>query len=647
MLDFLEVEEFVGRRWHRWAANAASYPRFPDAAARLDRLKGPLDVFFRAAGGPPGLPIEPIMARNSRHRLTWRQRLGFDEEPADQPRRDEEQVLLPPVLDYFPRQAQNRDHYYCLTAFLALDGEPLPVPRRHPFQHDVAFLRRVYRLAGELQERFPALHRRYINLCAQLRKLRPRRRLPLQEAAVEGAVRVLLGDPEPTGTSYTADILAAIRAGEHADLPFCASRDYRPFLPVPLWGVPARLGTGRGRDDISTEEGPGASANATPQQGKRKARRRHQDQSERDDPLVLNRFEKMLSWAEMVNVNRMVEDEDEEEAQKTSEDIEEITLSPHPQTAATRLRMDLDLAPGAVTGEPLAGPLTYPEWDFRKKCYLPNHCAVHTGEQPETGEAWTPDEQTRKRIRAVRRQFEALRPRNELLRGQIDGTELDMDAAVRSRCDLAATGQGSDQIYVNPRTQARDLAVAILVDASLSTEAWLEDRRIIDVEKEALLVLAHGLEGCGDPAAIFSFTSHRRHRVRVHTLKAFAEPAGDTITRRIGALRPGHYTRMGAALRYVTGELKQRPERHRLLLVLTDGKPNDSDYYEGRYAIEDTRRAVLDAQRNQLTVFGVTIDSEAQRYFPYLFGRGGYTIVKRPEHLASALPAIYRRLIAR
>jgi len=170
---------------------------------------------------------------------------------------------------------------------------------------------------------------------------------------------------------------------------------------------------------------------------------------------------------------------------------------------------------------------------------------------------------------------------------------------------------------------------------------------VIDVAREALLALAHGLALSGDDYAIHCFTSRRRERVWVSTLKSFDEVMGERVERRIQALQPGHYTRMGPAIRHCTELLAQRPQRHRLLLMLSDGKPNDTDYYEGRYAIEDTRRAILDARHREVQVFAVTVDREAEAYLPRLFGRGGWAMVSRPEHLPQALPAIYRRVTSR
>lgn len=118
----------------------------------------------------------------------------------------------------------------------------------------------------------------------------------------------------------------------------------------------------------------------------------------------------------------------------------------------------------------------------------------------------------------------------------------------------------------------------------------------------------------------------------------------EQVERRIRALEPGRYTRMGPAIRHCTALLAERPQRHRLLLVISDGKPNDTDYYEGRYAIEDARRAILDARQQEVRVFGITVDRDAQAYVPRLFGRGSWAMVNRPEHLPQALPAIYRKI---
>jgi len=214
---------------------------------------------------------------------------------------------------------------------------------------------------------------------------------------------------------------------------------------------------------------------------------------------------------------------------------------------------------------------------------------------------------------------------------------------VRDVADRRAGEGGTDRVFTDTRPAARDLSLAVLMDVSLSTDSWLGDRRVLDVEMGALLALTHGLTACGDEHGIFTFTSRRRS-VTVATVKGFDEPLDGKVVRRIEALKPGQYTRIGAAVRHVTTELARRPHRHRLLLLLTDGKPNDIDHYEGRYGIEDTRMAIREARKAGLCVFGVTIDENARDYFPHIFGRGAYAIIRDIARLPTALPAIYRQI---
>jgi nitric oxide reductase NorD protein len=132
--------------------------------------------------------------------------------------------------------------------------------------------------------------------------------------------------------------------------------------------------------------------------------------------------------------------------------------------------------------------------------------------------------------------------------------------------------------------------------------------------------------------------------VRFHNLKGFDEPYDNRIRGRIAAIKPGYYTRMGAAIRHATGLMLKQQSQQRLLLLLTDGKPNDLDQYEGRYGIEDTRVALLEARKLGLRPFCVTIDREANDYLPHLFGVGGYAVIRRPEELPRELPLLYAQM---
>lgn len=636
MASFWEPEEFVGGLWHRLVGNTASYRHHPEAAVRLDEMRVRLGVLFRATGGPGAVRLAAGTDETSHHRLGLRQRLGLDTEKLARPRYDGVTLQLPDSIDLFAEPSLNAGLYEWLAIFFAHAPPASPLPD-DPLRADLVRLRNAHLATGRALDGLPGLRPLHARQCAALLAARPARRLSGQEAAVEALVMAMLGadtQPDRTLSALVADPAApldGIRSGP----------DYRPFLPVPLWGDLSAQPTGSA-PAAGTEDEAGSGEQADGK--RRKASRRNSDQTQRDDPLMLNRFEKILGLAETVNLNRKVEDDDAENARKAAEDLDEISLGQHERRAATRLRLDLDLAPADADLAPLTAEILYPEWDWRRRRYLPDHCRVIAEPAALEGEEWRPDDDALRRIRLVRRQFEAMRPRRRRLPAQPDGDELDLSALVASVTDRRAGGCGSDRVFTAVRTIARDLSVCVLVDVSLSTDSYVEDRRVLDVEKEALLVLTHGLTACGDEHAVLAFTSHRRHRVEVRTVKEFGQPLNARVLRRIQALRPGRYTRMGAAIRHATAQLKDRPHTHRLLLVLTDGKPNDTDHYEGRHAVEDTRMAVLEARRAGLKLFGVTVDEKGRDYLPFIFGPGAYAIFPHVGRLSAALPALYRQL---
>jgi nitric oxide reductase NorD protein len=638
--EFLEYEEKVGRLWHRLIGEPSSWPSFPEAAVELEGMRNALAVFFRGVGGEPGLELVAAGGRRSGHRLRLRQRLGMVEERVVRAERTDELVLLPPRLDLLPAAELNRDLYLWLAAFLA-HARAAPGRADDPLRADLARLRAAHGTTARVLNLFPGLRPVHDRLARAFLALWPKRRLPSLERRVEGVAQGLLGAPSPDPELWTAVVAGGSPPGKVA-----APGSYKPLLPVPLWGE-VRAGAARvGTEDELPDEAAlqeGEDREAAPR--RRGQRREEGEPDERGALTLINKGELLLLATEMVGVNRPDDEEDPDAAQRAADDMDELAFGSRDRKSSSRLRLELDLDARPVDPTPVrAAALAYPEWDHRRGTYLPNHCAVLAGTAPEEGEAWQPDEAARRQIRRVRRQFEALRPRRETLRGQLDGHDLDTDALVRSRVDLAAGGGGGgDAVYLEARSRARDLAVAILVDASLSTDAWIQGRRVLDVEKQALTALAWGIEACGDPSTILAFTSRRRE-VRVDALKGFDEPLGEAVRRRIAALRPGQYTRMGTALRHAAAQLEARPERHRLLLLLSDGKPNDVDHYEGRYALEDTRKAVHEARRQGIAVFAVTVDRGAQSYVPHLFGRGGYAIVGHIGGLPDALPRIYRQV---
>ncbi|MFZ3183173.1 MAG: VWA domain-containing protein, partial [Pseudomonas sp.] len=184
-----------------------------------------------------------------------------------------------------------------------------------------------------------------------------------------------------------------------------------------------------------------------------------------------------------------------------------------------------------------------------------------------------------------------------------------------------------------------------LADLSMSTDAHLDDQhRVIEVIIDSLLLFGETLSTLGDQFALYGFSSLRRQQVRMQELKSFSQRYDDQTRGRIQALKPGYYTRMGAAIRQATQLMGQCKQKRKLLLLVTDGKPNDLDLYEGRYGVEDTREAVLEARRAGLLPFCITIDQQGGDYLPYMFGANGYTLIRQPQQLPLRLPQLYRQL---
>lgn len=641
----LEPEETVGSTWHGLVEGIGDVPRFPAAAAKLEDLGAALAVLFRGLGGAGGVTLRPVAAMPSEHRRGIGARIARDRQRLHRTRIDGDTLYLPAVLDVFPERDLNRALYVWLTAWAAVAEGDVPEPAADPLQADIAFVRHAVRISRRALDRYPGLRPIYRALAQAYLPLRPRRRLPPIERQVEACLCALVG---AGGPPPGADELFAILSGtDDPSAAWQAPRGYRPHLPLPLWGesTPPPERRPRAADDNDPSDADGTPVE-TEDRTVRRARRDETPEDQRGS-LLLNRFEKILSWAEFLRINRAVDDEDADKARKAADDHDEIVLGRTRRRPLTRLHFDLDLAPEDVEHERLSDAYTYPEWDYRRQAYLPDHCRVleRLAAVPSGPAPWQPDAQARRRIRAVRRQFEALRPRREVARRQIDGAELDMDALIRSRCDLTACGAASDQVYLQTRQQQRDLAVAVLIDVSRSTESYIDNRQVLDLAREALTALTLGLAACGDDHAIYGFSSCRRERVWVERIRSFGETADEAVLARIAALRPGHYTRLGAAIRHVSHKLAERPRQRRLLLVITDGKPNDLDHYEGRYGLEDAARAVREARRAGHAVFGITIDRKAQAYFPVLFGRNAFAILRHGEALTAALPLIWRHIV--
>ncbi len=637
--DIFEPEETVGKLWHTFASRLDARDTHEDAAVALEDVSGRLGVFFRGLGGSHGAEIKPATLKVSNHRLSWRRTLGTWREREARPSFDGEALRLPEHIAEFPAREANAALYFWLVASVA--HAPEPVKEDDPLRADLRALQASIAMTQETLKDCPGLRGFYETLVGACRSQRPTTQLPKYEKALEAAIDHLLGGPEPKN-SLAAEFIMLIRQPEASLDEITAPHGYRPFQSIPMW-PDLRPMTERAAVDRlpeSEEQGEGQGEEA---EGTKAARRSESDLAERRDSLILHKFEAIFSWVESLNMNRRVEDDDEDNARRAADDQDELALGQISKKTATRLKFHLDLSPEDADREKLAGKHMYPEWDHRKGSYIPAHARVLASVADEV-EALEHDPAAERRIRAVKRQFEALRPKRVILPRQLDGDELDLEAAIAAQVELRATGRSSDRVYRAAKVMDRDLAISVLMDISRSTESAIGDRSVIEVEREALTALAWGLNACGDDFAINCFSSLKRDRVYVQSCKDFDETMSPKVEARIGGLNPAFYTRLGAAVRHAAAGLDDRPNSRRLLLVITDGKPNDLDHYEGRHGIEDSRMAVREARRRGHAVHGVVVDQKGQGWVQRIFGTDGFSVVPDPTRLTAALPEIYRQI---
>ena len=318
----------------------------------------------------------------------------------------------------------------------------------------------------------------------------------------------------------------------------------------------------------------------------------------------------------------------------------EVLLSDDPPQARSK-------AAGAQSAEGGSG-IGYPEWDFRINAYREAAATVRTMRAPPGAQHWVDRTLAEHRalLTVIRRRFEMLRSQRVRLRKQLEGDEVDLGAYIDGYADFRAGRPMADGLYEMRRAARRHMAITLLIDTSGSTDGWVSaNRRVIDVEREALLLVCVALEGLAEPYSVHSFSGEGPHGVTVGEIKRFDERYDNDVALRIAALEPERYTRAGAALRHVSTELMRQAADHRLLLLLSDGKPNDVDRYDGRYGVEDMRQAVNESKLQGISPFCLTIDRQAANYLPAMFGERHFAMLPRPELLPTVLVDWLRRLV--
>ena len=609
------MEEFVGGLWDKLITRTA-YRGFPKARIELKEIERIAPIFFRALGGDAGLTVRTGSATTHGARRKWLERVAGVGEKQELAWTDESSVYLPTSIDVFPQRAQNRELYLWLLALAAHDVAP-----------DAAWI--VRNQAGHACD--PG---RAAGTGAALSRTggRRSRTAPRSGQAQRNRTGSRSGDPRCADRSWLGRTPSS-QASSRLRLCPCGCTHSRPSHPASS----ARP---------STSRQPAPESKSATSRDARKRRAERVDMPQASNPfMLLFRAESLFSWAEFIKVDRPLDEDENEHAEKAANDLDILSIADDDQTAASRVRFDLDLPAEADDDLKLVDGILLPEWNYRKLQLQPAHCRLQMMLARDAVPCALPQD-LRAPARRLRKQFQTLTPQRTRLHAQVSGNDLDIDACVRFATDKAGGAYTSEPgLYIDSRQQQRDLSCLLLADLSLSTDAWVNNSaRVIEVIRDSLLLFGEALAATGDHFALYGFSSVRRDNIRFHLLKGFDERYDDRIRGRLAALKPGYYTRMGAAIRHATAILTTRKTARRLLLILTDGKPNDLDKYEGRYGIEDTRMAIIEARRQGLTPFCVTIDEKAGDYLPHLFGATGYVVVHDAAMLPRVLPGLYARL---
>jgi nitric oxide reductase NorD protein len=291
----------------------------------------------------------------------------------------------------------------------------------------------------------------------------------------------------------------------------------------------------------------------------------------------------------------------------------------------------------------------YDEWDHKIEDYRPAWCVLTEHRQTRTQEGFVAAtfHEFGGIVTQIRRNFQLMRPeRLRKMRYQQDGDDLDTDGLVEYVVDRRARITPSGRVYIKRDKKDRDVTTAFLVDMSSSTDRKIDGRkRIIDIEKEALLLMCEALEAIRDEYAIYGFSGSGREDCQFYVVKELGERYDDRVKGRIGGIYARQKTRMGPALRHATRRLAAADSHVKLMILLTDGKPYDSDtYQDNTYAQEDTKMALREARREKIHLFCVTVDREGADYLPHMYSDANFVIIDDVRTLPQKLPQLYRRL---
>jgi nitric oxide reductase NorD protein len=591
---WLEFEESIGKAWDKYL-NKKVYKSHEEQRVYFSDISKSLNIFHHLLGGEKGKDLQVTDKRQLETSRTLLEKLSFLGTEFFLACQDEKSIYLPVSFAYFPEKKDNEMLYYWLVAMATKVNIT-----------DTNLLSQNINAVNYLTHRYSGFDIFYTYVTEYL--------------------------------SQEFEGLLFINSLEDKD-----NEELINNHPNPMWIYPS-LNSGNIRKSDSEEEDLGREEDKDKVDKLEMKKQTNQiDDKHETDGFLAFLPESLMSIFEQVNVDRMEDDTFDEDALYHAEDLDEITLGKKQVNLSSRIKMDLDLQSDMTEVYPLGKGHFIDEWDYRKDEYLVNYVRI----KPQVTLNVVPIElpqRLRKTVRKIQGELDLL----ELDRIKNDrlpyGDEINIDTWIEYTSHQNKS-MHHQKFYTTFEKKTRDMATLILADVSLSTEGGItQDIRIIDVIKDGLMVFSEALEKLQDKFAIYSFSSLQNKKVYFNIIKNFKDEYSDIIRGRIDSMHPQYYTRLGAAIRESAKILDKQQSANKLLLIISDGKPNDEDRYDGRYGIEDTKKAIEEVKKKGITPFCLTVDVDAKEYLAYLFGRNGYAILRDGQKLPKVLPEIYINL---
>lgn len=373
------------------------------------------------------------------------------------------------------------------------------------------------------------------------------------------------------------------------------------------------------------------------------------DQKQQNDAVLQHQFEKVETAEEFGGNFKDFDGEDE--LDEHSNALEEINMKYTVRVDDTAHSVyQADFIENTTVSESAESDssgyfIAYDEWDYSKRKYKDNFCKVYPKSilKTDVGYYKKAISENNSTLIGLRKMLSSVNNRFQQQRRQTQGEEFDLDALTDLFVDVQSRQTPTEKIYLSKRKKEKDISILLLLDVSLSSDGYANGNRVIDVEKQVSILFGEILDEYNIDFSIDCFYSKTRNHSTYITVKGFDED-WSRAKFKVGAVEPSGYTRIGAALRHSGALLDKRSTKNKWVILISDGKPNDYDKYEGKYGINDVKQALRELNERNINSYALAIEAQAKYYLPQMFGQNHYQILTTPVELLKSLVQLYEKI---